>query len=105
MFLHLGKDVVIPIKNIIGIIDIGSIEKSEDSKAFFKISEEEGFVQKISDEKVKSCIITEEIQKKNKGAQKVVKTVIYYSPISSTTLQKRANFLEEIHNSDEIYVK
>ncbi|QZY55048.1 extracellular matrix regulator RemB [Crassaminicella profunda] len=105
MFLHLGKDVVVPIKNIIGIIDIASIEKSKDSKAFFKISEEEGFVQKISDEKIKSCVITEELQKKDKGAQKIVKTVIYYSPISSTTLQKRANFLDDIHSSDEIYVK
>ncbi|QXM07029.1 extracellular matrix regulator RemB [Crassaminicella indica] len=105
MFLHLAKDVVVPVKNVICIIDADSIKNSKDSKAFFKISEEEGFVKKISDEKIKSYIITEEVEKKDKGSRKIIKTVIYYSPISSTTLQKRANFLEDIHSSDEVYVK
>ncbi|TCO78070.1 extracellular matrix regulator RemB [Marinisporobacter balticus] len=105
MFLHLGKDVVVPIKNIISIIDVDAIKKSKDSKAFFKIAEEEGFIKRIADEKVKSYVITEEIQKNKKGVQKMIQTVIYYSAISSTTLQKRANFIDDIHNADKIYLK
>ncbi|WP_053955130.1 extracellular matrix regulator RemB [Inediibacterium massiliense] len=101
MFLHLGKDIVIPIQNIISIIDADSIQKSKYSKEFFKTAEEEGFVIKISDEKIKSYVITEEVQIKRKGMEKIVKTIIYYSPISSITLQKRSNFIDEIHNSKD----
>ena len=79
------------------IIYVASIAKSKDSKNFFKISDEEGFIYKISEEEPKSYIVTEKVEKKNKGAEKIVKTIIYYSPISSTTLQKRALFMEELH--------
>jgi len=96
MFLHLGGDVVVPLKNIIAIIDYSSISKSKDSKSFFKTAEEEGFVYKISEEEPKSYIITEKIEKRNKGSEKIVKTVIYYSPISSVTLCKRANFIGDM---------
>lgn len=96
MFLHLGGNVVVPLDNIIAIIDVASISKSKDSKAFFKLTEEEGFVLKISNEEPKSYVITEKIEKKNKGALKIIKTIIYYSPISSVTLQKRASFIDEI---------
>jgi len=96
MFLHLGGDVVVPLENIILIIDVSSVSKSKDSKAFFQIAEEEGFVYKISKEEPKSCIITEKIEIKNKGAEKIVKTIIYYSPISTVTLHKRASFIDDI---------
>lgn len=97
MFLHLGGDVVVPLENIIGIIDVNSIAKSKDSKAFFKIAEEEGFIYKISEEEPKSYIITEKVIKKKKGVEKIIKTVIYSSPISSVTLQKRVSFIDDIH--------
>ncbi|QEK10887.1 DUF370 domain-containing protein [Crassaminicella thermophila] len=105
MFLHLGKDVVVPIENIVAIIDSASIEKSKDSKEFFRIAEEEGFVEKISDEKIKSCIIAEFVEKNGKPTKKVVKTVIYYSPISSVTLQKRANLIDDMYSLEEVYIK
>lgn len=96
MFLHLGGDVVVPLKNIISIIDVASVLKSKDSKAFFEVANEEGFIEKITDEEPKSYIITEKIEKKNKGNEKIIKTTIYSSPISSVTLHKRANFIDEI---------
>lgn len=96
MFLHLGGDVVVPLENIISIIDVNSVSKSKDSKDFFKIAEEEGFIKRISEEEPKSYIITEKVEKKNKGAQKIIKTIIYYSPISSITLHKRASFMDEM---------
>ncbi|MDF2548648.1 extracellular matrix regulator RemB [Anaerosolibacter sp.] len=97
MFLHLGGDVVVPIKDIISIVDIASISKSKDSKEFLKVAEEEEFIVRISEEEPKSCIITEKKIKRSKKSSKEVKTVIYYSPISSVTLQKRTNFMDELH--------
>lgn len=88
MFLHIGGDVVIPIKNVIAILDIETTTISKDTKEFLTIAEEEGFIESISDDLPKTFIITES-DKKSK---------IYLSPISSITLQKRAGFIHEISN-------
>ena len=88
MFLHIGGDVVIPLKNVIAIFDIESTTVSKDTKEFLKIAEEEGFIQSISYDLPKSFVITE-TDKKSK---------IYLSPISSVTLQKRSGFVDDISN-------
>jgi hypothetical protein len=88
MFLHIGGDVVIPMKNVIAILDIETTTLSRDTKEFLKIAEEEGFIEAISNDIPKSFVITE-VEKKSK---------IYLSPISSVTLQKRAGFIEDIAN-------
>ena len=79
MFLHLGGDVVVPLKNIIAILDIDTTTISKDSKEFLKIAEEEGFVESISADLQKTFILAE-IDKKRK---------VFLSPISSVTLKKR----------------
>ncbi len=88
MFLHIGGDVVLPMRNIIAIMDIESTTVSKDTKEFLKIAEEEGFIESISNDLPKSFIITE-IDKKSK---------IYLSPISSVTLQKRSGYIDAISN-------
>lgn len=81
MFLHLGENVVVPIKDVIGIFDLETTMYSSDTSAFLRMAEEDGFVERISKEKPKSFVIAE-IDKMSK---------IYLSPISSTTLTKRTN--------------
>lgn len=88
MFLHIGGDFVVPIKNVIAILDLESTTLSKDTREFLSIAEEEGFIESISEDIPKSFIITE-IDKKSK---------IYLSPISSITLQKRAGFVDGISN-------
>lgn len=95
MFLHLGKDFVIPMKDIIAIIDVESLN-SEDTKNFFKIAEEEGFIYNIVDKGIKSYIITEKIEKDKDTGKDIRKSIIYSSNISSTTLYKRAGLQEYI---------
>ena len=88
MFLHIGGDVVIPLRNIIAIFDIDSTTISKDTKEFLRIAEEEGFIKSISDDLPKSYVITESEKK----------SIIYLSPISSVTLQKRSEFVNNISN-------
>lgn len=94
MFLHIGKNLVIPIKEIIAIIDVESSLKSEDTKNFLKVAGEEEFIYDISEGNIKSYLITEKIQKNN--LSEVRKSIIYGSNISSTTLLKRAGFIDNI---------
>lgn len=85
MFLHLGENVVIPMREVIAIFDINSTT-SMDTKHFLKTAEEEGFIVRITNDEPKSFILTE----RNK------KSIIYLSPISSITLAKRSNFIDEL---------
>ena len=88
MFLHIGGDIVLPVKNIIAILDMESTTVSKDTREFLRVAEEEGFIESISNDLPKTFIITE-TDKKSK---------IYLSPISSVTLQKRAGYINEIAN-------
>ena len=81
MFLHLGENVVVPIKDIIGIFDLQNTMYSSDTIQFLRLAEEDGFVERITEEQPKSFIIAE-VNNKSK---------IYLSPISSTTLTKRTD--------------
>ena len=86
MFMHLGGDVVISLKDIISIMDIESSSTSGVTKEFLKTAEDEGFIRRITENEEKSFIL----------AEKDKKTIIYLSPISSVTLYKRAGFIEDI---------
>jgi len=81
VFLHLGENVVVPIKDVIGIFDMQNTMYSSDTIQFLRLAEEDGFVERISKEKPKSFVIAE-VDKKSK---------IYLSPISSATLTKRTD--------------
>ncbi|NME83619.1 extracellular matrix/biofilm biosynthesis regulator RemA family protein [Clostridium sp. SM-530-WT-3G] len=81
MFLHLGENVVVPIKDIIGIFDLQNTIYSSDTLQFLRLAEEDGFVERITDERPKSFIIAE-VDNMSK---------IYLSPISSTTLTRRSD--------------
>jgi hypothetical protein len=76
MFVHLGADVVIPTKEIIAIIDIGLVDRSEITSEFHRVAAEEDFLRDISRGSRRSMVITSR--------------TIYISPISPLTLKNRA---------------
>lgn len=83
MFLHLGENVVVPIKDVIGIFDMETTNYSSDTIQFLRMAEEDGFVERITNDKPKSFVIAE-VDKKSK---------IFLSPISSSTLSKRTDIV------------
>ena len=83
MFLHLGENVVVPLKDVIGIFDLETSSYSSDSVKFLRLAEEDGFVEKVSSEPPKSFTLAE-VDKKSK---------VFLSPISSSTLTKRTNIV------------
>ncbi|SNS54637.1 protein of unknown function [Anaerovirgula multivorans] len=96
MFLHLGGEFVINVKDIVAILDMESTLKSKDSKEFLKICEEEGFIENVSQEEPRSFVIVERVENKGKSNKGTLKTTIYKSPISALTLQKRAGFIDTL---------
>ncbi len=87
MFLHLGGDVIVTIKDIIAIIDLESSTNAFTTREFLKVVDDEGFINIIGEKgREKSFILTP----KN----------VYLSPISSYTLMKRANSVKNILESE-----
>jgi regulator of extracellular matrix RemA (YlzA/DUF370 family) len=82
MFLHLGGDSSTKLQNIIAIINSENALGASTNRAFLKTAEEEGFIKAVDHDNVKSIIITDK--------------QVYLSPISSHTLKKRANFINEL---------
>ncbi len=78
MFLHIGGDVVLPMKNIVMIMDLETTSVSKDTKEFLRKTQEKGIITSISEDLPKSFVITE--------TDKECK--IYLSPISSVTYEK-----------------
>lgn len=80
MFLHLGNNVVINDKEIIGIFDLDSTTVSKKSRDFLNRAEKNGEVITVSFELPKSFVLA---GKRNKNK-------IYLSQLSSATLEKRS---------------
>lgn len=80
MFLHLGADTVIPLKNIITITDMKAV-RSGINDEFLRVMKDESMIIDVSEGNAKSFVVTD----KN----------VYLSAISSTTLKKRATFLND----------
>lgn len=100
MLLHLGKDAVIPLRDVIAIIDKKSAFESSETKRFFENAKKNGDIEDITDGDVKTYILTEKVLKVRDIDNSKRKSIIYTSNISSTTLKKRAGFIENIISID-----
>ena len=83
MFIHLGGDKIIRSSELVAIFDISIEKMSKTTKSFIQHAQKERNVETIGEEESKSVVVT--------------KTKIYYSPISSATLKRRA---DEFHMSE-----
>ncbi|MCE5172495.1 DUF370 domain-containing protein [Paenibacillus profundus] len=85
MYIHLGGERVIRSSELVAIFDV-SIEKSSKlSKQFVANAHKVRNVETIGEEAAKSIVVT--------------KGKVFYSPISSTTLKKRAHHLVRVEEA------
>ena len=87
MFLHIGKNLTIPVNKIIAIVDKETSLYSYDTKMFIDIMKKKGNIynsDQIDEKEIKTYIITD--------------NNIYTSNISSSTLFKRNNKMKKSAN-------
>ena len=77
MYLHLGRDIAVPRRTIVGIFDFDTATYGKRTREFLTQAEKQGRVTVVSDELPVVC--AEDGQ-----------TTVYISQISSQTLRKRA---------------
>lgn len=79
MILHLGSDYIVPLQDVIAIIDAEAVSKSQDTKQFLERKMKDFMFSCCQHEEIKSYILA---KKKNEFC-------VYASAISSQTLLKR----------------
>lgn len=82
MFLHLGSDVVVSLKEVIAIFDLEGTSISKRTREFLDASQKKGIVIDVSKYDLPKSYI---LCKKNKNVY------LYISPLSAATIYKRAN--------------
>lgn len=76
MYIHLGGEKIIRASELVAIFDLSLEKSSKISRQFIQHAKKENHFEVIGEEESKSLIVT--------------KRKLYYSPISSATLKKRA---------------
>jgi hypothetical protein len=77
MYIHLGGEKIIRSSELVAIFDISIEKSSKISKQYVNHAQQQKHVEMIGEEEAKSIVVTQ--------------NTVFYSPISSTTLKKRAN--------------
>ena len=80
MVLHVGKDEIVPLKDVMFILDYKEAKTNDDTNRFLKKLGDSAHNIYIDKHNIKSVVV----------ARVQSKYFIFYSPISSTTLHKRA---------------
>ncbi len=83
MYIHLGRDTVVLMENVIGIFDLDTTTVTKTSRDYLTNAEKSGDVINITTELPKSFVVVKDESRKSGQ-------VIYLSQISSATLLKRA---------------
>lgn len=86
VFLHLGADVVVSLKQVVAILDLRTAGAAEPTREFLQLLRSEKQVYDISEGEPKSLVLTDR--------------EVYLSPISSLTLKKRGETLSDNLASD-----
>ncbi|MBU8905753.1 extracellular matrix regulator RemB [Desertibacillus haloalkaliphilus] len=88
MFIHLGGDTVIRSKDVVAILDSEMENTSSDTTDFLDAFRKSNQIIEISEDLTKSIVVTEEH--------------VYFSPISSVTLKRRAQVISEFDSYADI---
>ena len=80
-YLHIGQNVMLEDKRIIGIFDLDNTSSSKHTRQFLKLAEEEGVVLNACEDIPKSFVVCDHPYHRQ---------IVYISQLNSQTLLKRA---------------
>ena len=81
MYLHLGKDISVPLDSIIGVFDMDTSTGSKHTRDFLNAAERENRLIVVTDELPKSAVVFLEPEG----------VMLYICQLSAKTLEKRVN--------------
>ena len=80
-YLHIGQNVMVPEKQIIGIFDLDNTSQSKWTRKFLADAEQEGVVLSVTEDVPKSFLVCDHPYHRQ---------IVYISQLNPQTLQKRS---------------
>ena len=81
MYLHLGKNEIVPEHSVIGIFDLDQVSYGKRGREYLSLAEEEGVVLDVGEDIPKSFVVCDHPYHRQ---------IVYLSQLSTATLQRRA---------------
>lgn len=78
MFIHLGGETMLPLRDLVVIVNAENALGAHSTREFLQMAREEGFVRELDGANFKSIVVTDR--------------TVYLSPIAALTLKRRAGF-------------
>ena len=94
MYLHIGQDVAVRQREILGIFDMDNTTISRHTREFLARAEKAGRVEYVSMELPKSFVVCAAQRRRSQRRQETV----YVAQMSPATLRKRARRMDSISN-------
>ncbi|TDQ38336.1 extracellular matrix regulator RemB [Aureibacillus halotolerans] len=82
MFIHIGEDVVVRSEDVVAILDRVLLDSSLITQEFINETQKDRLVFDLAEGMTKSIV--------------VMKEAVYFSPLSSVTLKKRADMIQDL---------
>ncbi len=79
-YLHIGQNVMLPDKRIIGIFDLDNTSTSKHTRAFLKQAEQDGVVMSACEDIPKAFVVCDHPYHRQ---------IVYLSQLNTKTLEKR----------------
>ncbi len=79
MYLHLGQDHVVPLRNVVSIFDMDTATASKRTRKLLKRLQDEGRIVEVCDDLPRSAVLCED----------AIGEILYLTEMSSKALQKR----------------
>lgn len=96
MYLHIGNETVLRQEGIIGIFDIETSSVSRVTRDYLTAAQNAGNVITVTDDLPKSFIVYDGKRRGRRDPKGRSARKVYISQISSTTLLKRIDFVDEL---------
>ncbi len=81
MYLHIGQNVVVPFRDVVGLFDLDNTSSSRLTRSFLERAEKEGRLINVSDDLPRSFLLC---------SREKEPPVVYLSQLSAATLLRRA---------------
>ncbi|OUN22862.1 extracellular matrix regulator RemB [Flavonifractor sp. An82] len=81
MYLHLGQNVVVPFRDVVGLFDLDNTSSSRLTRSFLERAEKEGRLVNVSDDLPRSFVLCSNSREA---------PTVYLSQLSAATLLRRA---------------
>jgi len=92
MYLHLGEDVAVPDRGVIGVFDLETSTTAKDTRDYLDAAQRRGAVRDVCDDIPKAFVVVREMRsqrEEGRGKNERDGDTVYITQVAASTIKKR----------------